>query len=165
MDQQKYYQALLSRKEEIENQINSKREIMQTPLSEATDELSGYDQHPGDIASDVFEREKEVGLLEMLEFELGKMNDALSRLENGLYGVCEQCGKQIEPARLDRIINTTLCAACARSHTGHFRRPAEEDVLRPSRIYDTRVDIAGYSYEDDPEQNKTVPATRVSDLS
>lgn len=165
MNQQNYYRALLSRKEEIEKQIDSKREVLQTPLSEATDELSAYDQHPGDVASDVFEREKEVGLLEMLEFELGKINDALSKYQNGSYGICEQCGKQIEPARLERVVNTTLCAACARSHSGHFRSPAEEDVVRPSRIYDTRVDIAGYSYEDDQEQNKTVPAKRLSDLS
>jgi len=148
MNQQDYYEALMSRKEDIEQQINRKREILQTPLSEATDELSCYDQHPGDVASDTFEREKEVGLLEMLEFEMEKVNDAISRYQNGSYGICDQCGQEIEPARLQRLVNTTMCAACARIRSEHFRRPAEEDVLNPRRMYNTRVDIAGYSYDD-----------------
>jgi len=148
MNQQDYYQALLFRKEDIERQINRKREILQTPLSEATDELSSYDQHPGDLASDTFEREKELGLIEMLEFEMEKVNDALTHYQNGSYGICDQCGKEIEPARLLRLINTTMCATCARSHSDHFRRPVEEEVVRPGRMYNTRTDIAGYSYDE-----------------
>ena len=148
MNQQDFYQSLLSRKEDIEQQINRRREILQTPLSEMTDELSAYDQHPGDLASETFEREKEVGLLEMLEFEMEKLNDALSHYQNGSYGICEQCGQQIEPARLQRVVNTTLCATCARSQSEHFRRPAEEDVVKPSRAFDTGFSIAGYSYDE-----------------
>ncbi len=148
MNPNDYYQSLLSRKQEIEEQIKRKREILQEPLLEATDELSGYDQHPGDVATDTFEREKEVGLLDMLEFEMKKLNDALSHYESGTYGICEQCGKPIESGRLERLPNTTMCAACARSHPDQFRRPVEEEVIRPSRVYDTRVDIAGYSYDE-----------------
>ena len=148
MNQHNNYEALLSRKVDIEQQINRRREILQTPLSESTDELSSYDQHPGDLASDTYEREKEIGLLEMFEFELEKVNDALSHYENGSYGICEQCGQQIEPARLQRMINTTLCATCARNKSEHFHRPAEEDVVKPSRSYHSGFDIAGYSYDD-----------------
>lgn len=148
MNQKEYYEALLSRKEDIEQQINRRREILQTPISEATDELSSYDQHPGDLASDTYEREKEVGLLEMLEFELEKVNEAFSHYQNGSYGICDQCGKQIEPARLQRLVNTTLCVTCAGSRSEHFHRPAEEDVVRPSRAFDTGFDIAGYNYDE-----------------
>jgi RNA polymerase-binding transcription factor DksA len=148
MNQQDYYKALLSRKEDIEQQINRKREFLQTSLSEMTDELSAYDQHPGDLASDTFEREKEVGLLEMLEFEMKKVDDALSHYQNGSYGICDQCGQPIEAARLQRLVNTTLCATCTRNHSEHFRRPAEEDVVRPGRTYNTGFDIAGYGYND-----------------
>mgnify|MGYP000873530744 FL=1 len=77
MNQIDYYQALLSRKQDIEEQIARRRDILQMPMSEYMDELSLYDQHPGDAASDTYEREKEMGLLEMLEFELEKVNDAL----------------------------------------------------------------------------------------
>lgn len=148
MNQQDYYKALLSRKEEIEQQINRKRDVLQTPLSESTDELSGYDQHPGDLASDTFEREKEVGLLEMLEFEMEKVNDAISQYQNGSYGICDQCGQPIEPARLQRMPNTTMCAACARGQSKDFHRPVEENVVRPGRAYHAGFDIAGYDYDE-----------------
>lgn len=148
MNQQNHYQALLSRKAEIEKQISRKRDLLQTSLSEATDELSSYDQHPGDLGSDTFEREKEAGLLEMLEFELKKLNEAFSHYENGSYGICDLCQKQIEPARLERMVNTTLCVDCARSQAKHFDRPAEEEVIRPSRAFNTGFDIAGYSYDE-----------------
>ena len=148
MSQQDYYEALLSRQEDIEQQIDRRREILQTPPSEATDELSAYDQHPGDLGSDTFEREKELGLLEMLEFELQKVNTSLSHYQNGSYGICEQCGQQIEPARLQRLVNTTLCAACARSGSDHLGRPAEENVIRPSRAFDIEFDIAGFNYDE-----------------
>jgi DnaK suppressor protein len=148
MQQNDYYHALLSRKEEIEKQINRKREILQTPLSESTDELSSYDQHPGDLGTDTFEREKELGLLEMLEFEMTKVNDAINRCHNGSYGLCDQCGKPIEPGRLERLTNTTMCAACAQTQADHFNRPAEEELSIASHMYNPRADIAGYSYTD-----------------
>lgn len=148
MNQNDYYQSLLSRKQEIAEQIKRKREILQEPLSEATDELSGYDQHPADLGTDTFEREKEFGLLELLEFEMDKVDQALSRYENGSYGTCELCGKPIEPARLERLKNTTMCAACARSQSDHFNRPVEEDLSIASHMYNPRVDIAGYSYNE-----------------
>lgn len=148
MNQPDYYQALLSRKQDVEQQIVRRRENLQLPLAEYGDELSVYDQHPGDLASDTFEREKEVGLLEMLEFELEKVNDALVHYQNGSYGVCEQCGQQIEPARLQRVVNTTLCAACARSQSGNYSRPAEEGVIAPGIMFDTGFDVAGYDYDE-----------------
>jgi YteA family regulatory protein len=148
MNQPDYYKALMSRKEEIQEQIERKRDLLQQPMAEQTDELSGYDQHPGDLGSDTFEREKELGLLEMLEAEMTKVEDALANLEHGSYGVCDQCGKPIEAGRLKRMVNTTLCAACARGQSDHFQRPAEEGVLRPSKQYNAGFDIAGYSVDE-----------------
>ena len=72
----------------------------------------------------------------MLEYELEKVNDALSRLQNGQYGVCEACGQKIEPARLERLVNTTLCTNCARSQQKGFKRPAEEGVIAAGQMSD-----------------------------
>ena len=47
MNQTDYYQAPLSRKEDIEEQIARRRDILQMPIAEYMDELSLYDQHPG----------------------------------------------------------------------------------------------------------------------
>ncbi len=104
---------LFAKKKELEEQIQKKQSQAQIPLSESVDELSLYDQHPADIASELSEREKDAGLLELLEFELEKVNDAISHYEEGKFGICEKCGQPIEEQRLQRLKNTTFCAHCA----------------------------------------------------
>lgn len=66
-------------------------------------ELSDYDQHPADSASDTFEREKDLGILDDLEAELAEVEAAIERIDNGTYGVDQVTGAPIDPARLDAI--------------------------------------------------------------
>jgi RNA polymerase-binding transcription factor DksA len=63
-------------------------------------ELTHYDQHPADLASDTFEREKDLAILEQLESELAEIEAALERLDDGTYGVDEVSGEPIDPERL-----------------------------------------------------------------
>jgi RNA polymerase-binding transcription factor DksA len=63
-------------------------------------ELTHYDQHPADQASDTFEREKDLAILEQLESELAEIEAALVRLDEGTYGVDEVSGQPIDPERL-----------------------------------------------------------------
>lgn len=64
-------------------------------------ELSDYDQHPADTATETFEREKDVSILEQLEEELAELQAALERIDNGTYGVDEVTGQPIAPERLE----------------------------------------------------------------
>ena len=66
-------------------------------------ELSNYDQHPADSASDTFEREKDLGILDDLEAELAEIEAAIERIEEGTYGIDEVTGKPIDPDRLDAV--------------------------------------------------------------
>jgi RNA polymerase-binding transcription factor DksA len=66
-------------------------------------ELSNYDQHPADSATDTFEREKDLGILDDLEAELAEIEAAIERIENGTYGIDEFTGAPIDPARLDAL--------------------------------------------------------------
>jgi DnaK suppressor protein len=75
-------QRLLAKKHDLEQLMQTKIENISIPMQEWTDELTSYDQHPGDSASDLYEREKEMRMLELLEFELEKVNDALNRTES-----------------------------------------------------------------------------------
>jgi RNA polymerase-binding transcription factor DksA len=96
----------------------------------------------------LYEREKDNGLLELLELELEKVNDAIKRYNSGQYGVCELCGKNIEKARLERVLNTTLCSECARQKQDKTTRPAEEDILSSARMADKgeAIQVAGYEF-------------------
>jgi DnaK suppressor protein len=142
---------LLSKKRQLQQTIQQKKDSLMIPLSESVDDLSMYDQHPADIGSEVYEREKDAGLLELMELELQKVNDALKRFEEGTYGICENCGNPIEAKRLDRVINTTLCSQCARQAQDDFRRPAEEDITLSGAMADRgeAFEIAGYDFYDE----------------
>ena len=53
--------------------------------------------------------------------ELADVSAALRRIENGTYGVCEECGEPIAEARLRALPATPFCTACqaARERAGH----------------------------------------------
>lgn len=63
-------------------------------------ELSMVDQHPADIATDTFEKEKDLSILEHVDAQLVDVDRALGRLEQGTYGTCEACGRRIDDDRL-----------------------------------------------------------------
>ncbi len=71
--------------------------------SDQVGELTHYDQHPADQASETFEREKDLSILEQLEDELAEIEAALQRLDEGTYGVDEVTGEPIDPERLEAI--------------------------------------------------------------
>lgn len=64
-------------------------------------DLTHYDQHPADQASEMFEREKDLAILEGLEVDLAEIEAALQRLDEGTYGVDENTGDPIDPERLE----------------------------------------------------------------
>jgi RNA polymerase-binding transcription factor DksA len=107
-------------KEEARGLLLAERERL-TALEEATDrlveedveatesELSHADQHPADEASELFERERDMGIEEDVEHLLAEVDAAMQRLEEGRYGICEACGRPIEDERLRAVPATRYC--------------------------------------------------------
>ncbi|MGE5371826.1 MAG: TraR/DksA C4-type zinc finger protein [Solirubrobacterales bacterium] len=104
---------LLAERERLQRSIQKKVDMSKIGLKAAIDELSVYDQHMADIGTETFEREKDLGLLEMLEQRLGDVNHALEALDNGRYGICEDCGRMIDPRRMERLPYATRCMSCS----------------------------------------------------
>ena len=72
-------------------------------------ELSTADQHPAELGSETFERELELTTLSIVEGELNEIDGALRRLDHGSYGICEECGKRIDEARLEAVPWARYC--------------------------------------------------------
>jgi DnaK suppressor protein len=72
-------------------------------------ELADYDQHPGDVGTEVFEHEKNVSILEQVNAQLSDIDAAFDRVDKGTYGNCEACGRPIEPARLEERPFARFC--------------------------------------------------------
>lgn len=74
-----------------------------------SDELSVVDQHPADVGSEVFERQKDDSIVQQFDSELVEIEAALGRVEEGSYGTCETCGRPIGRERLDAIPQARYC--------------------------------------------------------
>jgi len=90
----------------------------------APDEITGDlamgpgDNHLADIATETVDREIDYTLEENSGNVLREIETALKRLDEGTYGVCSTCGKQIEPERLEHLPWATQCADDARGGRG-----------------------------------------------
>lgn len=122
-------------------------------MSEAYEEMSLYDNHPADAGTEMFEREKDLGLRSNAQRMLMEIDHALARMDRGQYGICEWCGRAIPEERLEAFPMTTLCVECKARREAPpdpFRRPIEEKVLFPpfGRPRRAGEEYAGYDGED-----------------
>jgi RNA polymerase-binding transcription factor DksA len=106
-------------KERVEGLISSLKGELGAENESDDAELSDYDQHPADTATDTFERERDLGLLDDLEAEFRELEDALGRIDAGTYGIDEVTGEQINPERLDAL-------PAARTNVVQPERPSTE---------------------------------------
>lgn len=73
---------------------------------------SDYDDLPADIAAQTYEREKDYALGRQLREMLERVDDALSKIQAGTYGICEACGRNIAVERLETLPHAELCIEC-----------------------------------------------------
>ncbi|WP_235820259.1 TraR/DksA C4-type zinc finger protein [Halalkalibacter krulwichiae] len=134
-DYTKIKAALQQRKKAVEEQINHHfQEEQNRTLSFSTGELSQYDNHPADVATDLYEREKDFALLEKLEREHEEIEHALDKFSNETFGICEVTGQQIPYERLEaNPAARTIVSAVNNTITDD--RPSEETVLGGFRRY------------------------------
>lgn len=120
-------------------------------FKDSTGELSMYDNHPGDVATEIYEREKDISLNEHAEFHLQQVDEALAHMENGDYGQCVFCKSPISFERLQAIPTTLYCLEHVPDPNRSFRRPVEEQVLYPPfgrTSFDERQDETEFDGED-----------------
>lgn len=138
MEQEKlayFKRKLLAKKEQLENQIKSMEEGgLHQSLRDSIGELSLYDNHPGDIGNEVFERGKDLALRDQAVIQLKNIEEALDSIEQGTYGICHGCRQAISEERLEAMPETQYCYDCRLKVEGEGNRhprPLEEDVIRP----------------------------------
>ncbi len=108
-------------------------------------ELSNYDNHPADQATDMADQATELAVDNFNEFQIGKIENALRAIDEGTYGVCSVCGKTIPFERLEAIPTALTCVEHSEKTAGTQERPVEEGILNattsdPSNLKDYRID-------------------------
>lgn len=72
----------------------------------------GYTNHQADDATFAEEQATNMALRQNAERLLAQVEDALTRLDEGTYGFCVQCGREIEADRLQALPYAALCLSC-----------------------------------------------------
>jgi len=98
---QRFKEILMQKRIELIGDVNSiESEALRKSRLDAAGDLSSMPIHMADIGTDNFEQEFALGLMDSERKLLAEINEALIRIENGVYGICEGTAKPIQKARL-----------------------------------------------------------------
>lgn len=99
-----YREKLLNLKDDILKQM---REISEDTLmktqKDISGDISGYGLHLADVASDNYERDFNLSLVSKERKIIMEIDEALKRIDEGTYGICQMSGKPIAKSRLKAI--------------------------------------------------------------
>ncbi|PRR78765.1 General stress protein 16O [Clostridium liquoris] len=142
---EKFKARLLEERKNVKDIIvlMKKNETIDSNITD-TQELSLYDNHPADLASELYAKESGAALKENEINILNKIDSALKMIDEGTYGTCKNCGKEINLGRLEFIPYAEYCVDCQKKINASANydldarsfapknRAIEEEVLGPS---------------------------------
>lgn len=82
-------------------------------IVESTQLVETDDEHDPEGVTIAYERAQTQALLKQADEHLAALDLALERVDQGTYGVCESCGREVEEGRLEARPEATACIACA----------------------------------------------------
>lgn len=89
----------------------------------AREELPSFSEHMADAATDSYDRDCALAMLSSAQSALYEIEQALNRIHNDTYGICELTGQPIEPDRLKAVPWTRYCAGAQARLEAHGARP------------------------------------------
>ena len=113
-DTERFKQVLEKRREIIGNVNEMENEALRQSRMDAAGDLSSMPIHMADIGTDNYEQEFALGLMDGERKMLKEIDDALQRIEQGTYGICESTGRPIAKARLEAQPWARYCVEYAR---------------------------------------------------
>ena len=107
-----YRKVLLRVKEQITGDIHNLSEENTGSSNDRGGDVSGHALHMADVATDMYDREFTLGLASNDSELLYQVNEALDRIEDGIYGLCVSCKKSIPANRLKAVPHAKTCLKC-----------------------------------------------------
>ena len=110
-----FRQLLITERVKLVNEIKSIAHDASTSPRDASGDLSAYTVHMADMASDTYERELSMNIVTSEQELLYQIDDALKRLDEGTFGLCQQCSQPITMSRLKAVPYASMCITCQRA--------------------------------------------------
>lgn len=108
-----FRKLILKRKEEVLEGIKHiSEDTLKKSQKDAAGDISGYTYHMADVATDTYDREFSLGLASSGREILYSLDDALKRIEEGTFGICEECKTVIAKTRLKAVPYARFCVKC-----------------------------------------------------
>jgi RNA polymerase-binding protein DksA len=108
-----FKKLILKRKEEVLEEIKHLSEdTLKKSQKDASGDISGYTYHMADVATDAYDREFSLGLASNEQNSLYELDDALKKIDEGTFGICEECNSLITKIRLKAVPYARLCVKC-----------------------------------------------------
>ena len=101
----KFKKILLKEREQIVGEV---RQIVESSKEMGQDGI----QDIGDEAANIYNKQVLLSLNENERMRLKEVDESLDRIENGTYGVCEECGGPISLKRLEVRPVAKYCVPC-----------------------------------------------------
>jgi DnaK suppressor protein len=115
VDTERFRALLLDERKRVASAIEYLHEEHPGSLDEEVEEVShGDDNHLAETATVTLDREIDYSLEENASEVLGAIDAALQRIDEGSYGTCARCGKEIAEERLEARPWSALCIDCQR---------------------------------------------------
>ena len=108
-----FKKIVLKKKEELTEGINHiSEDTLKKSQKDASGDISGYTYHMADVATDTYDREFSLSIASGEREMLYEFEDALKRIDEGTFGVCESCKSLITKVRLKAVPQARLCLRC-----------------------------------------------------
>ena len=108
----KYFKDLINNKRKVLlSEVNESKEKADEILKESTSNAI-YSSHMADASSDHVELEKAYYMIARNKKFLGYLDKALVMINDGIFGICQQCNKIISKERLEEVPHTKKCFDC-----------------------------------------------------
>ena len=129
-----FKQLLTEKRKEIFNSVTEiKDEALNKSMLDASGDLSSMPIHMADLGSDNYEQEFALGLMDSERKLLQEIDEALQRIEEGTFGICEGTGDPISKARLEAKPWARYCVEYAQKlEKGLVAERPEEQSIRPA---------------------------------
>lgn len=88
------------------------RKLEEETLYDSTPEHTGDLTSYAEVGTDNFERETALNIASNESYRLREVDEAMARVQNGSYGICEGCEKEIPRKRLEVYPAARYCVEC-----------------------------------------------------
>lgn len=107
--------SLEDQRKDLMEQLQDIEEAAFSPSQTEASSEAGFDEDYADAGTATFEREKDLSIANNINNLVDKIDKALAKIEQGSYGICENCGQPISADRLKALPHVLLCINCKKA--------------------------------------------------